>query len=396
MIDSYINFLQLEDTRIQLIQGNNVHYLEDTKQNIIDYNILFSKYNDDPTNDDLKNQATAIINNLPFPYFGKFKINNNKNIYYEDYRDVVPIQLSKHVTAAKKSNDLKMIESLENFQALNMLNVNKEARAFLYEFIDYHGISLTQKGYFIGYKAVRQIKPVLSMKIQGVLDSYKYAYAAEDYLVECTSLNGVVSYSTLNYFTVNPRKKKKLPLTYNFFKNDASVESFKIIGQFEKLYDDLETVRSGVYVDKHTGTITQSLGDLVKMPRVKCDSDRNNGCSVGLHIGNMNYVNSFASSDDVILICLVNPADVIAVPNDVSKMRVCQYFICGFSSLDEYGKIVPPEEMLYDHDYSEKEQSQIELELKAGNFEKYVDSTKESLSKEEIRKIIDDRLKIIS
>ena len=52
-------------------------------------------------------------------------------------------------------------------------------------------------------------------------------------------------------------------------------------------------------------------------------------CSRGLHVGSVKYLenNNYVSDSDTILLVLVNPQHVIAVPKyDNSKLRVCEYF----------------------------------------------------------------------
>jgi len=77
--------------------------------------------------------------------------------------------------------------------------------------------------------------------------------------------------------------------------------------------------------DCHTRTIDNSIGREVVLDRNKCDNDRNKTCSSGLHVAGYNYMNSF--SGDRIILCEVNPKDVVSVPVDYnySKMRVCRY-----------------------------------------------------------------------
>jgi len=78
-------------------------------------------------------------------------------------------------------------------------------------------------------------------------------------------------------------------------------------------------------LDSHTKTIVNNVGSVVKMDRSKVNPDANETCSYGLHVGAWGYVSSF--SGDTIVEVLVNPKDVVAVPNDYnnSKMRVCEY-----------------------------------------------------------------------
>lgn len=79
--------------------------------------------------------------------------------------------------------------------------------------------------------------------------------------------------------------------------------------------------------DKHTKTINNSIGQIVKMPRELVNPNRDIACGVGLHCGALDYVYSFAGGDDRIVIVKVNPRDAVSVPDCSSyqKLRCCRY-----------------------------------------------------------------------
>lgn len=79
--------------------------------------------------------------------------------------------------------------------------------------------------------------------------------------------------------------------------------------------------------DKHSGTIDNSPGRLIAMPRHEISDDPNVHCHVGLHVGTWEYVANFASNDsDRIILCAFWPEHVVSVPNDMTtKIRVCEY-----------------------------------------------------------------------
>lgn len=87
--------------------------------------------------------------------------------------------------------------------------------------------------------------------------------------------------------------------------------------------------------DKYTGTIDNSVGQIVEVARNTVDDDFSRGCSYGLHAGSIQYVNSFASDDDKVVIVKINPADVVSVPNeDERKLRCCRYeVVAEFTNL---------------------------------------------------------------
>ncbi len=74
------------------------------------------------------------------------------------------------------------------------------------------------------------------------------------------------------------------------------------------------------------GKIPNPIGGIVEMPRSSVVHDPRNGCSKGLHVATYPFAKSFAS---VCLAVIVNPRDVVSVPNEsrADKMRVCRYVV---------------------------------------------------------------------
>lgn len=86
------------------------------------------------------------------------------------------------------------------------------------------------------------------------------------------------------------------------------------------------------YRDIRTGTFDNSIGQVVSMSRNSVDEDPNRTCSYGLHVCSFEYLASYSSTpDDRVMICKINPADVVAIPKDYNntKMRVSRYEVVG-------------------------------------------------------------------
>lgn len=84
------------------------------------------------------------------------------------------------------------------------------------------------------------------------------------------------------------------------------------------------------YVDGHSKNVHQWIGAIVQMPLELVDKNRNNECSVGLHIARRGYLNGGFSSCDVCTLVIIHPEDVVAVPEyDANKIRVRKYQIVG-------------------------------------------------------------------
>lgn len=79
------------------------------------------------------------------------------------------------------------------------------------------------------------------------------------------------------------------------------------------------------YKDVHSGTMDNSVGQVVEMERNMVDDDQNRTCSTGLHFCSRDYLNHFGGERIVVL--KINPRDVVSIPTDYnnSKGRACRY-----------------------------------------------------------------------
>jgi hypothetical protein len=89
----------------------------------------------------------------------------------------------------------------------------------------------------------------------------------------------------------------------------------------------------GDFLDKHSGKMDNSVGNVVEVPRSQVDDNPNNVCSFGLHVATLEYAKGFGSNGDRLLDVEVDPADVVAVPTDYNgtKMRVCKFKVVAES-----------------------------------------------------------------
>lgn len=85
------------------------------------------------------------------------------------------------------------------------------------------------------------------------------------------------------------------------------------------------------YKDWHSGTVDNHPGQKPEMPRNQISDDPDVPCHEGFHVGALAYAETFGGNDRKILICRVDPADVVCVPKDSSqhKVRVCKYEVVG-------------------------------------------------------------------
>ena len=83
------------------------------------------------------------------------------------------------------------------------------------------------------------------------------------------------------------------------------------------------------YMDVHSGTIRNKIGDMPTLPRQAVDDNPNNTCSTGLHFAAKDYLQHFYG--ERVMILKINPADVVSIPTDYdsSKGRCCRYQVVG-------------------------------------------------------------------
>jgi hypothetical protein len=119
----------------------------------------------------------------------------------------------------------------------------------------------------------------------------------------------------------NPSKRAVTEL-YSFLeKNNLPITPDGYFLAYKKVRDN--------FFDVHSGTMDNSVGNVVEMERNKVDDDKNNTCSTGLHFCGMSYLNHFGGERTVIV--KINPRDVVSIPSDYNdaKGRACRYEVIG-------------------------------------------------------------------
>ena len=108
-------------------------------------------------------------------------------------------------------------------------------------------------------------------------------------------------------------------------------------------YRNVDTTdEEGVYTDHHSHTFKIKIGEMVTMPREKCDCDSSVSCSRGLHCSSVGWLkrNYFGNTG---LACLVDPSQVVAVPkvDDYGKLRTCAYLPIKVIKYNENDDVIP-------------------------------------------------------
>jgi hypothetical protein len=112
----------------------------------------------------------------------------------------------------------------------------------------------------------------------------------------------------------------------------------------------------GDYKDIHSGTFDNHVGQCPRLGggREAVDPDRNRTCSRGLHVCSYAYLPHFADAQGHVMVCKVNPIDVVAIPSDYNntKMRVVGYEVVEeVTSYYKRGENVLSEDLLADERY---------------------------------------------
>lgn len=84
-------------------------------------------------------------------------------------------------------------------------------------------------------------------------------------------------------------------------------------------------VRTDWY-DIYSGTVLNTIGAQPSMARSEVDDNPRHHCSKGYHVGSLEYASSYAGGGRL-LICKIDPANVVSVPEDCNcqKVRVTTY-----------------------------------------------------------------------
>lgn len=291
------------------------------------------------------------------------------------------------------------LEAIMNFWKLLMVNPDKRVRETLFQFITTHDFVLTDKGYMIVYKAVYYKDPKNKRDTSfEEFVSNQYLHVKKDW--KC-SPNKYVVYENFAEDAEEKYGITKIETAEGWNKKERGIE---IKGKLGDLFsaivnaDNKTGEESTVYyTDMHSRTMTIELGVPVHMPRNECDSDPTKDCSYGLHVGATKYVEMFANPDSVILVCLVNPIHVVAVPEyNHSKMRVTEYFPFALATYKD-GKIDIIDEAYFESDYQNYEQKELEkmiAKVKAEELpiETAKEAEKESRPMSELMKMLENRL----
>ena len=118
------------------------------------------------------------------------------------------------------------------------------------------------------------------------------------------------------------------------------------------------------YTDKYTGTISNKVGEKVKMPYEEVTADPTKHCSSGLHCGSIEYVRCYGNfktdennehTGDRLVTVKVNPSAVVSVPEDSDRQKVRVYRYVVHEEIENPYDLVPKYEapVYYDDEGTE-------------------------------------------
>lgn len=125
----------------------------------------------------------------------------------------------------------------------------------------------------------------------------------------------------------------------NFFENLMLNPSFRAVQELYGFlqHNDIELTEDGHFIawkrvdekfmDMYTGTMDNSPGKVVEVPRNMVDENSDRTCSNGLHVAAKSYLPHYGGGRGKVISCKVNPRDVVAIPRDYNnaKMRCSRY-----------------------------------------------------------------------
>ena len=256
------------------------------------------------------------------------------------------------------------LDAIMNFWKLLMLNPDKRVRADLFDFIKVHDFVLTDAGYMVVYKAVYELKEDGGDTAFAEYISKRYLHVKKTFK-ESPKNHVVYKTDDGEFATTSVKTAEKWKET------DKEIE---FLGNLNELFDAIFNTETSeedqsvpIYTDMYSQKMRIPLGVPATQDRIECDANYRNECSNGLHVGATKYVENYANwhsgENRTILVCYVNPANVVAVPSrDHSKIRVCEYYPFAIANWDGQ-KIDIIEQAYFESDYSQYEAEELEKQV---------------------------------
>lgn len=141
----------------------------------------------------------------------------------------------------------------------------------------------------------------------------------------------------------NPSERSKRHLFHWMEQHDVVVTEDGNLLMWKGVRDDGRSLHAGFAivdgVAHEHDHIPNQTGSVIEMPRERVDPERNAACSYGLHVGTKAYAEHFAHHNGYVVMCEVNPRDIVSVPTDSDnqKVRTCRYRVTDVSPNTRFG-----------------------------------------------------------
>lgn len=242
-------------------------------------------------------------------------------------KDNVSDELFKQIVEAESEEEIFALMCPEHGQRMKEYESVQE---FMEDIKDSQ--LLTLKGESVYWEDVSQLSMPIEL-VRAVLD----AEAKHDEVRIDTYRN----FWTL--MSLNPDERCRKNLFWFLNKNGLVISRCGFFVAYRNA-DFKEIDKNGVevYTDAHTHKMSIRIGEVVTMPRENCDPVQENTCSRGLHLGAKWWLQKGYYGNQG-LVCLCNPADVVAVPplDNYGKLRTCAYLPIEKAEFDDNGQVIP-------------------------------------------------------
>ena len=198
----------------------------------------------------------------------KYLVAKGASVYIPTISELsMPEDLVTAFLKAEKEGDKEKVQTYLNFWTLVSLNPDSRCRQNLFWFLNKYGMRISRSGLFVGYRNV------LVKKAGSNIDAtLAHAISSEYSRIKFTSKKSPKDYVLCKEGTEFVAKKAT-----------SIKDEDNVVGPLDKLYISLSNVEiATVYTDAHSRTFEIKIGEIVSMPREKCDSIQEHSCSRGL------------------------------------------------------------------------------------------------------------------
>lgn len=237
-----------------------------------------------------------------------------KSISSKDFITIVDTETGNAVHSSSGQLNFNFIELLHQQKEFNTIFTLGSVEHFVYQNLS-DIIEKENLDYFLIHGDERILIPQFSTHLREL----------------CLDINSFVN---LEYFKLFVRKllqnesQDQLP----YFLEYLSSQKFMINEQGNIIC--YKAIQEN-FTDKHSGKISNNIGNVVKMDRKDVTQNVNETCAPGLHVGNKNYIRGYCSQGDVFIAVEIDPRNLVSVPGiSEGKIRVCEYKVLCRVSFD--------------------------------------------------------------